>query len=151
MRAVAGGITRSTPGRRECDTLRGEDIVLYRPAPRRPGVTLLEVLTAIFIMAIGMLALLTLFPAGALSMARAVRDDRAATIGANAAAVASAAGLRNDSKVLAAMKATTPPNPVMVDPHYQNIGATSVGGYTSGTFTAASITRVTPDLVRDPS
>ena len=54
---------------------------------RRRGVTLLEVLTAIFIMGVGLLAILTLFPLGALSMARAVRDDRAATIGANATIV----------------------------------------------------------------
>ena len=37
----------------------------YRIGRDRPGVTLLEVLTAIFIMGIGMLAILTLFPAGA--------------------------------------------------------------------------------------
>jgi prepilin-type N-terminal cleavage/methylation domain-containing protein len=44
----------------------------------RPGVTLLEVLVAIFIMAIGLLALLTLFPLGAMRMAQALKDDRAA-------------------------------------------------------------------------
>ena len=36
---------------------------------RRPAVTLMEVLIAMFIMAIGMLALLVLFPIGAISMA----------------------------------------------------------------------------------
>jgi hypothetical protein len=41
-------------------------------------VTLLEALTAIFIMAIGLLALLTLFPIGAMSMAQAIKDDRCA-------------------------------------------------------------------------
>lgn len=45
---------------------------------RRPGVTLLEVLVAIFVMAIGLLALLTLFPIGAIQMAQAVKDDRTA-------------------------------------------------------------------------
>ena len=55
---------------------------------RRPGITLLEVLIAIFVMGIGMLALLTLFPLGALSMAQALRDDRLAHGGRNAAALA---------------------------------------------------------------
>jgi type II secretory pathway pseudopilin PulG len=45
---------------------------------RRPGITLLEVLVAIFVMGIGLLALLTLFPLAALTMAQAIRDDRAA-------------------------------------------------------------------------
>jgi hypothetical protein len=93
----------------------------------RPGITLLEVLTAIFIMGIGLLAILTLFPLGALSMARAVRDDRAATIAANGASLAVAHDLRNDSTV-AAYLAAAPPNyttvpdgpgyPVFVDPAY---------------------------------
>jgi len=47
---------------------------------RRRGVTLLEVLAAIVIVGVGMMALLVLFPLGALSMARAVQDDRAANI-----------------------------------------------------------------------
>jgi type II secretory pathway pseudopilin PulG len=42
----------------------------------RPGITLLEVLVAIFIVAIGLLALLTLFPLGALRMGQALKDDR---------------------------------------------------------------------------
>ena len=41
---------------------------------RRPAITLIEVLVAIFIMAIGLLALLTLFPLGALRMATALQD-----------------------------------------------------------------------------
>lgn len=47
-------------------------------SPARRGVTLLEVLAAIFLTGVGLLALLTLFPLGALDMAEAVRDDRAA-------------------------------------------------------------------------
>ena len=49
------------------------------PAPTqrvRRGVTLLEVLAVIFIAGVGLLALLTLFPAGLLEMAQAIRDDR---------------------------------------------------------------------------
>jgi hypothetical protein len=47
-------------------------------------VTLLEVLVAIFIMAIGLLALLTLFPLGALRMAQALKDDRTAQVAVSA-------------------------------------------------------------------
>ena len=63
---------------------------------RRPGITLVEVLVAIFIMAIGLLALLTLFPLGALRMAQALQDDRAgasASVGAN---VCDTFGVGND-------------------------------------------------------
>jgi hypothetical protein len=73
--------------------------MLLRSGRTRPGISLLEVLTAIFIMGIGMLALLTLFPLGALSMARGIRDDRAAHIAANASALAIAFDLRQDDNV----------------------------------------------------
>lgn len=43
---------------------------------RRSGLTLVEVLVAIFVMGIGMIALLTLFPIGVLQMAQAIRQDR---------------------------------------------------------------------------
>ena len=51
----------------------------------RRGATLMEVLVAIFIMAIGMMALLVLFPIGALSMAQAIQDERCGQAAANAA------------------------------------------------------------------
>src|SRR4051812_30334878 len=85
----------------------------------RPGVTLIEVLAAIFIMGIGMLALFTLFPLGALSMARAVRDDRAAVVAANASALATTFDLRNDALVspwLGIAPPTTPPTPPWANP-----------------------------------
>ena len=50
------------------------------------GVTLVEVLTALFVMGIGLLALLTLFPLGALTMAQAIKDDRAGAIADQATA-----------------------------------------------------------------
>lgn len=53
-------------------------------AADRAGVTLVEVLVAIFIIGVGLLALLTLFPLGALELAQAIKDDRAATIAAEA-------------------------------------------------------------------
>jgi hypothetical protein len=64
--------------------------------PRRTGTTLIEVLIAIFVMAIGLIALLTLFPIGALRMARAIQDDKCATAAANASAVATMLDVRND-------------------------------------------------------
>ena len=50
----------------------------------RRGITLTEVLVAMFVMALGMLALLTLFPLGAMQMGGALRDDRSAQIAAQA-------------------------------------------------------------------
>jgi len=111
--------------------------MIYRAGTPRRGITLLEVLAAIFIMGVGMLALLTLFPLGALSMARAVRDDRAATFAANAASVAAAFDLRNDPVVVVALASVPPPlpggatwgpvdpngpgYPVFVDPYYATL------------------------------
>jgi prepilin-type N-terminal cleavage/methylation domain-containing protein len=51
---------------------------MIRQTVRRPGVTLMEVLIAIGILSIGMLAILALFPIGAVSMARAINQNRAA-------------------------------------------------------------------------
>jgi Tfp pilus assembly protein PilV len=42
---------------------------------RRAGLSRVEVLVAMFIMALGMIALLTLFPLGALQMGQALKDD----------------------------------------------------------------------------
>lgn len=50
----------------------------------RSGLTLIEVLTAIFIMGLGVIAILTLFPLGAMRMAQAFRDERSALAAANA-------------------------------------------------------------------
>ena len=62
---------------------------------RRPAVTLMEVLIAMFIMAIGMLALLALFPVGAVSMAQALKDDRCAYASLMAESVAIANNVRD--------------------------------------------------------
>lgn len=58
--------------------------------PKRAGVTLLEVLAAIFIMGIGLLALLTLFPLGAVNMAQSIKDDRAGHVKDRAVALSQA-------------------------------------------------------------
>jgi type II secretory pathway pseudopilin PulG len=65
----------------------------------RPGTTLLEVLAAIFIMGIGLLALLTLFPLGATSMSQAMKDARLVETGSNARSTLNALNLRQDTNV----------------------------------------------------
>ncbi len=145
--------------------------MLRQPTTRRPGITLLEVLTAIFIMGIGMLALLTLFPLGALSMARAIRDDRAAAMTANAAAIAAALNLRKDAAVDAAFdrdpKHLEPPPapagslrinspydpeqpsaPVLIDPQYALLpGQLNLGEFPPGAW-APWATPGSPGIVR---
>lgn len=54
----------------------------------RGGATLTEVLVSIFIMGIGLLSLLVLFPVGALNMASAIKDERTADAARIAAALA---------------------------------------------------------------
>lgn len=76
----------------------------------RRGVTLLEVLLAIGILAVGLSSVVALVPAGRSQAARAVLLDRAANIAANALADAATVGLlRPDS-----LTGTT--SPVLVDP-----------------------------------
>ncbi len=53
----------------------------------RLGLSLAEVLIAIFVVGIGLLAVLTLFPLGAMSMARAIKDDRTASHNLNMSAM----------------------------------------------------------------
>jgi len=65
----------------------------------RQGTTLMEVLVAIFIMGIGTLAIMAMFPLAAVSMARSIRDDRVAHAAANAKAIAIAKSIRFDAKV----------------------------------------------------
>ena len=62
----------------------------------RPGITLVEVLVAIFIMAIGLLAILTLFPLGALRMSESLQSDRTAAAASEAAGIGDAFGMRQD-------------------------------------------------------
>ncbi len=57
---------------------------MTRHGDKRPGVTLLEVLLAIFILAIGMVSILACFPIASLNMVRAVRDQRSAQVTVNA-------------------------------------------------------------------
>jgi type II secretory pathway pseudopilin PulG len=89
-----------------------------RTRPSRTGLTLMEVLIAIFIMAIGMLALLTLFPLGALRMDQAIRDERSAQAAMQAIEYAKILDLANDPAVRAAMVdsnlTSVPPIPIAI-------------------------------------
>ena len=67
--------------------------------PRRSGATLVEVLVAIFVMGIGMLTLLVLFPIGVLTMAQAIQDDRTARAVENAVAIANMFDYRQDPQL----------------------------------------------------
>jgi hypothetical protein len=60
---------------------------MIRRHTRRPGTSLMEVLIAMGILAIGMLAIMALFPIGAVNMARAINQNRAAEAGTNSDAM----------------------------------------------------------------
>jgi hypothetical protein len=124
---------------------------------RRSGVTLVEVLVAIFVMALGLLTLLALFPLGALTMAQAIQDDRTANAVTNATAVAIVQDVRHDTNVAplfqnpnAAVFADAAPdgpgNPVYVDPMgtYNYLAPYSqwVGGQNNG-----GVPRVAPAFI----
>jgi prepilin-type N-terminal cleavage/methylation domain-containing protein len=98
----------------------------------RAGVTLIEVLVAIFIMAIGLLALLTLFPLGALSMAQAIKDQRVSEGGQQANAFANALNIRSQAGFTSS-STTGPSSPVFIDPWGKRIGMPgTVGGVAGG-------------------
>ena len=87
----------------------------------RTGTTLTEVLVAIFIMGIGLLGVLALFPLGAVSMAQAIRADRAAHAGANGAGVERLWNVRNDPSYTNYLfnpdaAPTPPPDPTRIYP-----------------------------------
>ena len=70
----------------------------------RHGTTLMEVLVAIFVMGVGMLAVMAMFPLAAVSMARSIRDDRIAHAATNAKAIAIAKSIRIDSQLFTAVR-----------------------------------------------
>jgi hypothetical protein len=125
---------------------------------RRRGVSLVEALFAILIVAIGLLSILVLFPLGAFKMAQAIKDDRCGHVRDNATAIAETMpvglGLRNDPNVNAAMTAAATQvitlatkagnlnydaanNPVYVDPQ----------GVQAGLGNLQGITRISPSYV----
>ncbi len=117
--------------------------------PNRSAVTLIEVLVAIFVMGIGLICLLTLFPLGAMRMAAAFKDERAAQAAVNAGTLAAAKNLRGDSVVLPKYKNSGagadaddagPSYPVFVDP----------AGSPAGPMLGSNIARVSPSYAPSP-
>ncbi len=86
--------------------------------PRRPGVSLIEVLTLMSILAVGLLAILAVFPLGALEMARMIRDDRAGNAAAHAVALSEAGqellSRTRDFVLVSALSGSTDPKTVAV-------------------------------------
>jgi hypothetical protein len=129
---------------------------------RRPAATLLEVLVSIFLMGIGLLAILSLFPLGAIRMAQAIQDDRAGNLGMTGLAVAQAFNLRNDPEVTAAFATPggtllpvhpdRPGYPVYLDPigmqTYLPPASSWVGGTPPGPTNLLAIARRGAGLVR---
>jgi len=110
---------------------------------RRSGVTLIEVLVSIFVTAIGLLALLALFPVGAFSMAQALKNGRCVQASQNAMAVYDAQNLGQDSVVTGL---------VYVDPIGTSTSS-SVGSISFSvplpplSYTSPGISRVSPSFV----
>jgi Prokaryotic N-terminal methylation motif len=136
---------------------------------RRTGVTLLEVLIAIFVTAVGLLGLLALFPLGALDMAKAIQYSRSAQCAYNGAAVANFLGIRQDPNIYAPpsppgvnyyttptgwpalSSANGPSYPVFVDPIGVALGSTAIGNgllpSAPGPTAVPGIPRVAPAAV----
>src|SRR5438876_11917270 len=64
---------------------------------QRAGTTLVEVLVAIFVMGIGLIAVLALFPLGVIRMAQAIQDNHTGNIAFNAESIATTKLLGQDS------------------------------------------------------
>lgn len=92
---------------------------------RQPAMTLIEVIVTMFIMAIGLLALMVLFPLGAINMGHALKDDRCASTAAMAENVAIIYDVRHDASVTGAGSSF-----VYIDPNGAIAGLGNVG--TSG-------------------
>src|SRR5262249_18690476 len=86
---------------------------------RRKGISLVEVLVAILITSVGLLALLVLFPLGALEMTQAVQADRTGHIKRSAGAMANTWNVRYDPLVTNAM---LNPNTLVANPYIPNPG-----------------------------
>jgi len=118
--------------------------------------TLMEVLIAIFVMGVGLLSVMAMFPMGAVSMARAIKDDRSGHAAANAKAIGIAQNVRFDPAVTPFFTnpqpgqnnfANAPPDgpsyPVFVDP----VGNLSYSpGFKSSVAGNTGIARVLPSF-----
>jgi hypothetical protein len=99
---------------------------------RRPAITLIEALMAIFVMAIGLLALLTLFPLGAMQMGQALQNQRATETANNAVALFKGLQLGNDTTVLQPGIYNGIPFPGTVPAAFQNYNMGALPTISSG-------------------
>ena len=83
--AAGPGCDRPTPRLRARPGAK--DGAAMTRTPRRPGTTLMEVMIAMAILSIGLLAIMALFPIGAVNMARAINQNRAAEHATNSDAL----------------------------------------------------------------
>ena len=67
---------------------------------RRAGMTLVEVLVAIFVMGIGLIAILALMPIGILRIAASIRDSKSVSCAINGSSIAEINGVANDPDVV---------------------------------------------------
>lgn len=97
---------------------------------RRSGLTLLEVLITIFVMGIGMLSVLTLFPLAARKIGMSIDMDRASQMAANASALDEIRGIRTKvNNYLNSLTASTLPSDIIIfdEPGFQGGAYTSPG------------------------
>lgn len=96
----------------------------------RGGLTLLEVLITIFVMGIGMLSVLTLFPLAARKIGMSIDMDRASQMAANASALAEIRGIRNQvTNYLNTLAPSPIPSEIVIfdEPGFQGGAYTSPG------------------------
>ena len=136
---------------------------------KRTGATLVEVLVAIFVMGIGLIAVLALFPLGVIRMQQAIQDNHTASIAYNAEAIVTmkllgqdAAGnpesIRHDATFvstslnpgggLGQASAQGPSYPVFIDPTgYRSAAGTPYQGWLAGT--AGTIPRISLNSIQN--
>jgi type II secretory pathway pseudopilin PulG len=102
----------------------------------RRGITLLEVLISLGILAVGLTSVLSLIPAGRSFAARGASTDQAANMSENAFADAIAFGLTKIDSLTSSSGGPAPPSPIMIDPAGLASGGTWAS-LTTGTIQAA--------------
>ena len=75
-------------------------MIHLRSSSPRQGLTLLEVLITIFVMAIGFLSVLTLFPLAARKIIRSIDSDRASLISGNSGLALNILGFKKDAQAI---------------------------------------------------
>lgn len=97
------------------------------PVPRRAGITILEVLIAIGILAIGLSSILALIPLGRSLLTKAIVTDHSDVLLDNARAAAVTSGLTHVEALAAADGGPCPASPLVIDPLGQSRGTWPTG------------------------